>query len=819
MGLIPALCSDTIPQNPLGSASTEISGQVSSLTAGLTYSTYFGGSASEEYIWTATDSAGNVWVAGGTTSTDLPTTTDAYNKTNSGSYDIFVVKLDGDNGSLLYSTYIGGSGYELPMAIKVDTWDNVWICGETGSGDFPTTPDAFNSTLNGAVDMFILKLSGNNGSLLYSSYIGGSGVESALSMDIDSEGNAWATGITTSSDFPLVQSSLYKVYNGSNDAILFELSENGTTLLYSTYIGGTADDRGYKVLVDAADNVWVAGTTGSANFPVTPDAYKNTISGSTDIYLLKMSHDGSSILYSTYFGGSQYDTVASIAFDSDGNIWGTGATSSSYFPTTTNAYDSSYAGNYDCVVFQFSKNGSALLYSTYLGGINEDQGYSISVDRNNAVWIAGDTGSSTFPTTVDAFNRTLSGVSDAFLLSLAPNGTTLYYSTFLGGSDSESFPSSALGPSGQVWITGETQSTNFPTTDDAYNTSASGSNDLFMTRFTIYSAPDSPVNLSATESMDQNVVLLWERPAFDGNSEVTGYRVYRNTTAGSFDVPLGETTYEYFVDTSVLPGLTYHYVVTSLNKYGESLASTEANITVIVPTYTPGAPQNLSATPMDSHIYLNWSAPLDDGGSQISVYHIYRRTSTGFYTELVSTLSTHFNDTTVTAGALYYYQVAAENSVGEGIRSIETAAKIPDTIVPTINHPSDISYNEGSVGHSIIWMPADANPAFFSITRNGTVLISGAWAGGNITLNVDYLSEGSYAFNCTVVDQAGNQASDMVTVSVTGLEPTTSTTTSTETTTSSANGPGFPITTLIVGFGIVVIAIVAVLVVARKQFS
>jgi hypothetical protein len=814
------MSSGTITQNSLSLNSADTSWELSSLEAGFTYSTYFGGSASEEYVWTATDSAGHVWVTGGTTSTDLLTTANAYNNTNSGSYDIFVAEFDGHNGSLLYSTYIGGSDYELPMAIRIDSYDNIWISGETGSSDFPITLDALNSTLTGPIDMFILELSGSDGSLLYSSYIGGSGAESAYSIDFDNEGNLWATGITTSSDFPLVQSSLYKVFNGSEDVVLFELSANGTTLLYSTYIGGTSVDEGYKVLLDYADNVWVTGATDSSDFLVTNDAYNSTINGGTDIFLLKMPHDGSSIIYSTYLGGSSYDSIGSITFDSDGNLWGTGSTSSGDFPTTPDAYDSSYGTNYDCVVFQFSTNNSILLYSTYLGGLGDDEAYSISVDRNDAVWIVGTTSSNTFPTTDDAFNITINGGQDAFLLSLAANGTTLYYSTFLGCSNIESFTSSVLSPSGQVWIVGETQSTDFPTTANAYNGSASGSNDLFLTCFTIYSTPDSPTNLSSTESMDQNVILLWERPLFDGNSEVTSYRVYRNTTADSFDVPLGETTYEHFVDTSALPGFTYHYAVTALNKYGESITSIETNITVIVPTYTPAAPQNLSAAPVDNYIYLNWSAPSDDGGSSISLYHIYRRASNGFYSELDSTSFTHFNDSSVIEGVLYYYQVTAENSVGEGMSSIEIAAKIPDTIAPTINHPSDVSYTEGSVNHSIVWTPADLNPASFSITRNGIMLISGAWSGRNITLNVDDLSEGSYTFNCTIVDQAGNHASDVVTVSVTALEPTTSITTTSPTTspttTSSGNG-NLQIGSLLVIYGAIAVAIVVILVVVRKQ--
>ncbi|MFX1603890.1 MAG: SBBP repeat-containing protein, partial [Promethearchaeota archaeon] len=578
----------------------------------------------------------------------------------------------------------------------------------------PTTPNAYNSTLTGPIDMFILSLSGTNGSLLHSTYVGGSGTESAFSMDFDSEGNVWATGITDSGDFPMTPSSLYPKHNGSLDAVLFQLSNDTTTLMYSTFLGGTGGDYGYGVLVDSSDDVWVTGTTDSSNFPTTSDAYKNTTSGGGDIYLLRLAGDGSSLVYSTYFGGSGNDYVIDLAFDSSGNIWGTGATFSMLFPTTSNAYDSSHGGSTDCVIFQFANNGS-LLYSTYVGGSGQDWGRFISIDGNDAVWVSGDTMTDTFPTTPDAFNESYSGSRDAFLLSLAPNGTDLYYSTFLGGSDTEFFPSLAVGPGGRVWIAGETESTNFPTTEDAFNRSISGTQDMFVTSFTVYSAPSPPINLSAIESVDETVVLLWEEPEFDGNLDVSSYRVYRNTTSGYFDTVLEETTYEYFVDTTALPDTTYHYVVSAVNAYGESFASNE--ITVNTPDLTP----------------------------------------------------------------------------------------------PTINHPQDITYTEGDLGHFISWTPADTNPASFYITRNGVMVISGDWLGSDITLNVDLLPEGLYAFNCTVVDQGGNSVGDVVNVVVeAGPQPTTTTTTTTGGTTGTGNGETAVTLILLVGIAVVVVLLLAI---------
>jgi fibronectin type 3 domain-containing protein len=315
------------------------------------------------------------------------------------------------------------------------------------------------------------------------------------------------------------------------------------------------------------------------------------------------------------------------------------------------------------------------------------------------------------------------------------------------------------------------------------------------------------------------VILLWEEPEHDGNSDVTSYRVYRNTTTDVFDIMLGSTTYEYFVDTSALPDTTYHYIVTAVNSYGESFASNEVNITMVTPIFRPDAPFNLNAIVMEEYVLLNWSAPLDDGGSSISVYHVYRRSFDDSYSELASVASTFFNDSDATEGVLYYYKVTAENAVGESEASDEVTAKIPDTTSPTINHPNDIEYTEGELGHSIGWTAADTNPASFYIARNGVMVISGAWLGDDITLNVDLLPAGTYAFNCTVMDEAGNAASDVVMVTVAALpEPTTTTTSTTQPTTTPANGVD-AMTVLILGGSVAGVVLVVSLLAIRKELA
>ncbi len=288
---------------------------------------------------------------------------------------------------------------------------------------------------------------------------------------------------------------------------------------------------------------------------------------------------------------------------------------------------------------------------------------------------------------------------------------------------------------------------------------------------------------------------------------MTHYRVYRNTSQDEFDTALGETIYEYFLDNSTLPDLDYHYVITAVNEYGESVFSDSVNITITTLTFRPGAPQNLSATAEDGFIYLNWSVPLDDGGSPISVYHIYRRAFDESFNRLATSTNVFFNDISAIEGVLYHYKVTAENEVGESVGSSEVTARIPDTTLPTINHPSDISYVEGELGNSITWTPTDMNPALFSIDRNETTVISGGWLGGAITINVDLLPKGNYLFNCTVIDQSGNWVSDVVVVVVSGVEPTTP-----------INGD-LGVAVLILGGGVTGVLLVVVLLATRKKLS
>jgi hypothetical protein len=451
----------------------------------LVYSTFIGGSSYDSARSIAVDSSGNAYVTGSTQSSEFPTV-NAYNSTYGGGDesggDCFVLKISADGSTLLYSTFIGGTGPDVGRSIAVDSSGFAYITGNTKSPDFPTA-NAYNSTYGGGEDWwgggdcFVFKLSADGSTLLYSTFIGGSNDDWGSSIAVDSSGNAYVTGITGSLDFPTVN-AYNSTHGGEWDCFVFRLSADGSILLYSTFVGGTGEDWASSIALDLSGNAFVAGYTESPDFPMV-NAYSSTYGGEWDCFVFKLSADGSTLLYSTFIGGREYDWVSSVAVDSSGNAYVTGGTLSPDFPTV-NAYNSTHGGEWDCFVFRLSADGSILLYSTFVGGTGQDWASSIALDLSGNAFVAGITDSSDFPT-VNAYNSTygggggcfLCGESDSFVFKLSADGSTLLYSTFIGGNGFDEAYSIAVDSSGNAYVTGATNSPNFPT-KNAYNSTYGG---------------------------------------------------------------------------------------------------------------------------------------------------------------------------------------------------------------------------------------------------------------------------------------------------------------------------------------------------------
>jgi beta-propeller repeat-containing protein/beta-propeller uncharacterized protein DUF5122 len=468
----------------------------------LQYSSFLGGSSGEAGLGIAVDQAGHAYVTGGTSSADFPITPGAFDTTHNGNGDAFISKLTPDGSALAYSTFLGGTdkgypGYGIDggFAITIDEAGHAYVTGLTGSFDFPTTPGAFDRVYNGGErDVFMTKLSPDGSNLDYSTFLGGRGWDEPADIAIDPAGRAYVTGTTPSTDFPTTPGAFDRTLGGEVDAFVTGFSPQGSSLVYSTLLGGSGYDPAFGIGVDSAGHAFVSGDTTSPDFPTTPGAYDPTFNGEADAYVSKLTPDGSALVYSTFVGGRDGDAGFGSALDAAGEAFVTGLTTSGDFPTTPGAFDTTYNGANDAFVAKLNADGSALVYSTFLGGARaaryatEDDGYDIAVDAKGRACVIGFTESPGFPTTPGAFDRTYNGTGDAFVTVLSPEGSTLVYSTFLGGSHFE--PGFRIGvrtgiaSASHIYVTGWTDSSDFPTTPGAFDRSFDGG-DAFVAKFVI----------------------------------------------------------------------------------------------------------------------------------------------------------------------------------------------------------------------------------------------------------------------------------------------------------------------------------------------
>jgi hypothetical protein len=515
----------------------------------LAYSTYLGGSFHERGNGIAVDAAGNAYVTGVTQSTNFPTTPGAFQTTIAGLANAFVTKLDADGTALVYSTYLGGSAVDAGAAIAVDAAGNAFVTGFTESSNFPTTPGAFQTTIAGFKNAFVTKLNPDGTALVYSTYFG-SIVDAGAAIAVDAAGNAYVSGDTESSNFPTTPGAFQTTLPGGDNAFVTKLNADGTALLYSTYLGGSAVDAGAAIAVDAAGNAYVTGVTESHDFPTTPGAFQTTIAGYGNAFVTKLNPEGTALVYSTYLGGSggsfggQYDGGSAIAIDAGGNAYITGVTFSRDFPTTLGAFQSRLGGNFgNAFVTKLSADGTALIYSTYLGGSASsgfgDGGRGIVVDGAGNAYLTGFTASSDFPTTSGAFQTTqpLRAFQAAFVTKLNADGTALIYSTYLGGSDSflgDGGSAIAVDSTGNVYVTGSTDSSDFPTTHGAFQSTLGGNfGYAFVAKFRFF-AP-APTRFFAVGGAPGHVLLY--NP--DGTL-VADFAPYGASYTGPISVAVGD---------------------------------------------------------------------------------------------------------------------------------------------------------------------------------------------------------------------------------------------------------------------------------------
>jgi hypothetical protein len=438
----------------------------------LVYSTYIGRSNGEVGYAIAVDGSGYAYVTGFTDSPDYDVTPGAFQTTNGGRWDVFVTKLNATGTALVYSTYIGGSGSDVGRAIAVDGSGNAYVTGTTSSPNYDVTPGAFQTTKEAYFDVFVTKLNATGTALVYSTYIGGSNGDVGYGIAVDGSGNAYVTGVTDSPDYDVTPGAFQTTKSTTTlyetDVFVTKLNATGTALVYSTYIGGSGGDEGHGIAVDGSGNAYVTGWTFSTNYDVTPGAFQTTNGGSRDVFATELNETGTALVYSTYIGGSGGDEGKAIAVDGSGNAYVTGYTESTDYDVTPGAFQTTNGGSRDVFVTKLNATGTALVYSTYIGGSGGDEGNAIAVDGSGNAYVTGRTTSPDYDVTPGAFQTTNGGGEDVFVTKLNATGTALVYSTYIGGSGNDWGNAIAVDGSGNAYVTGRTSSTNYDVTLGAF---------------------------------------------------------------------------------------------------------------------------------------------------------------------------------------------------------------------------------------------------------------------------------------------------------------------------------------------------------------
>ncbi len=444
------------------------------IAADSDYCTLLGGSAQEDATKIIFDNEGNVILIGQTQSIDFPATSGALQELfMGGDWDAIVAKFS-ESGNLLWATYLGGSGYEHVTSVNIDADNNILLSGTTGSYNFHITEDAYQSTIAGSFDGFITKLA-PNGTLLYSSFIGGTGEDWIYGMEQDEEGNYLFGGWTSSTG--LATTGAYKETNSGIDAFIGRLSSDGSDLEMFSYIGGSGSDRGWAMTVDTEYNYVLSGVTESSDLPVSENAYQADYGGAVDTYLAVIAYNGSTMLHLTYVGGSDED-MGLVDVDSNGNYILAGPTKSEDL-VMVNALQDEYAGGlYDSFIAKFAPTGD-IEFISYLGGNRTDRTWDVRVTPDDTLVLVGRTNSDDYPTS-NARQLTRAGDFDAFATEISEDGSEILRSGLVGGTNEDIGEGIAIDTDGSIVISGRASSTNFPTTDGAYQEVYAGGRDIFV---------------------------------------------------------------------------------------------------------------------------------------------------------------------------------------------------------------------------------------------------------------------------------------------------------------------------------------------------
>lgn len=741
----------------------------------LQYSTYLGGTGSDVGQSIAVDSQGDAYIAGYTSSSNFPVST-TVQSSSGGSTDAFVSEINSTGTTLVFSTYFGGSLNDYATGVALDGAGDIGVTGYTTSTDFPVYPDpgALQTSYGGGTyDAFALKLAPSGSQLAYSTYVGGSGSDSANGIAMDSSGNTFVVGQTKSTDlatvYPLSQQTVTTAYGFG---FISEINGAGTALSFSTYLGGSAKNDATSVAISGG-NLVVGGWTTSTDFPtLTP--YQSSLAGTQNAFVAALtpaaSGNGYVLAYSTFLGGNGTDTLTGVASDAAGNAYVAGQTTSSNFPTL-NAYQTHLGGASSSFVSKLSSSGD-LKYSTYLGGSASPQSLSVAVDENGLAYIAGSTSSTQLPT-LRPIQGSLAGETDGFLSVLNADGGSLAFSTYLGGSGFDAANGIALDPVGNIYLTGQTTSSDFPTLNPMHPSNA-GSNDAFVAK------------------LDPNVMssLFITAPAEETYGTPFQFTVTADTALGAV-VPTYNGTI-HFASTDAQASLPADYTFTAsdagVRTFTATLQTGASPTVTATDTVAPaingsaaigltlGPPVNVTAVPSGNigSIDLSWAPPEGTGGGSLTGYTVSCTPACPNPVQ-VSGSTTLVNISGLTPGTGYAFTVTAANGALTSPPSASAAATAP--ISPSASPPTtpgvpqNLSATAANASAVLSWNPPKSNGGravlSYTITCSPGCGSQTAW-GGSTSTTISSLTNGTpYTFQIAATNLVGTSSSSSASNSVT----------------------------------------------------
>lgn len=738
----------------------------------LDYSTYLGGSSDDTGFGIAVDGSGDAYVAGQTFSTDFPNTSNAFNQSSPGvstgtAGAVFVTELNPAGSTEIYSTYLSGSGGEGAFALALDTSNNIYVTGQTFSTDYPTTSNALKqsplaSNANGTAFLSVINPTASGvASLLYSTYVGGSGGDTGNGVAVDASQNAYITGGTASTDFP-VMNSIQGLNSTSGNAFLtrIDVTKSGAaSLIYSTYLGGSGTgngtllfaDTGNAVAVDTSSNAYITGATTSTDFPTTTNAYvqaplASAANGAVFVSRIDTTKTGTAaLIYSSYLAGNPVgasgDYGFGIALGPSNVAYVAGETISSTFPTTTGSYPSnpnpSLGVAFLSLVDTTQSGSSSLKYSTLLGGSNGDGAFGVRVDSMGHAFLIGTTGSSNFPVTPGAFQPSLGTAAGApFISEINPVGNgvaDLLYSTYLGGSAATDF-GEAIGVdgNGNVYATGNTSSTTFPIfpKPGAFQTSLDGTSDAFVTKLT----PEATLTISP-------LTVTFSSPILIGNTSTPQAVTLTNNTGVALAVSF-------------------------------SLSGTNPGDFAATPGGTTPCPATLPATATPCTINVTFTPSLNGAESANLVFSYTAYGSATTQTVQLSGTGTNASITVSPSGLTFPGQLVTTTSTAQPVTLTNNGSST--LTISSINASGDFGQTNGCNGSLAGLTGCTINVTFTPTSttnpRTGTLTITDSDPSSPQTVQLTGTGwDFSLGANPTTISVQKGQTSQPVSISVTGL--------------------------------------------------